>query len=82
MAGVLFLDVGGIEHDQAGQLARRRGRDDLAAEAALRQERQAPDMIEMSMGEEDEVDALRIEAERPGILLVELAAPLELRRNR
>ena len=78
LAGVFFLDVGGIEHDQARQLARRRGRDDLAAKAALRQEREAPDMIEMSVGEEDEVYSPRIEAERPGILLVELAASLEL----
>src|SRR5579883_2286042 len=68
--------MGGIEDDEARQFARRGGGDHLAPEALLDQQRQAPAMIEMGMGEEQEIDRCRIEAERLGILLFELPGAL------
>ena len=37
--GILFLQMGRVEHHQPGQFARRAGRDDLAAEAAFVKQR-------------------------------------------
>jgi hypothetical protein len=54
----------GIEHDQPSQLARRRGRNDLAVKAAL------------CVGEQYKIYALRIKPEVVGIVLGDLAAAL------
>ena len=74
---VFLLQPGRIEHHHARQFARRRGGDDLAAKATLGEQRQAPAMIEMGVGEQDEVDRRRLEAEGVGVVLGEFAAALE-----
>ena len=74
---ILELQVRGIEDDQAGELERRRGRDDFAAKAALGQQRQPAAVIEMGMRQQDEVDCAGIETEIGGILIIELAPTLE-----
>ena len=61
MFGVFCLQMRGIQHDQASELAGRAGRDDLAAEPALGEERQAPAMIEMRVGQQHHVDRRRME---------------------
>jgi hypothetical protein len=45
-ARFLFVQVRRIEHDEPRDLARRRGRDDFAAEAAFEQQRQPAAVIE------------------------------------
>ena len=75
--GVFLLQPGRIEHHQPRQLAGGAGGDDLAAEAALGEQRQPAAMVEMGVGEQHHVDRLRIEAEGLGVVLGELAAALE-----
>lgn len=50
--GILLLKVRGIEQHEPRQFARRRGRDDLAAETGLYEQRNASAVIEMRMREE------------------------------
>ena len=69
--------MGGVEHHQPRQLARRAGGDDLAAEAALVKQRDAPAMVEMGVGQQQRVDRRRVEAERRRVFVVEVAAALE-----
>ena len=69
--------MGGVEHHQPREFARRAGRDDLAAEAALVKQRDAPAMVEMSVGQQKRVDRRGVEAERRRVFVVELAAALE-----
>ena len=45
-----------VEQHQLGQLARRRGRDDLAPEPALDQQRNAAAVVEMRVGEQQDID--------------------------
>ena len=54
--GILFLQMGRVEHHQPGQFARRAGRDDLAAEAAFVKQGHASAMVEMGVGEQQRVD--------------------------
>jgi hypothetical protein len=68
--------MGGVEHDQASELARGGRGDDLAPEAALDQQRHTPAVIEMGMGQQQEIDRLGLEAEGRGVLLLPLAAAL------
>ncbi len=77
VARLFFLKMGGIEQDQANEFTRRRGGDDLAAESALHQQRQPAAVIEMGVGQQEEVHLGRIETERLGVLFVEFAAALE-----
>ncbi len=65
------LQVRRIENDQARQLEGRRGRHHLASEPPPRQKRQPATVIEMSMGQQDDVDRRRIEAEVRGVLFVD-----------
>ena len=76
MPRLLLVQMRGIEHHQARQFARRGGGDDLAAEAALDEQRQAPAVVEMGVGQQQEVDCRGVEAEGLGILLIELAPAL------
>ena len=76
-ARVFFLQMGGVEHHQPREFARRAGGDDLAAEAALVQQRHAPAMVEVGVGQQQYVDRRRVEAERRGVFVVEVAAALE-----
>ena len=76
-ARLLFLQMGGVEHHQPGEFARRAGGDDLAAEAALVKQRYAPAMVEMGVGQQQGVDRRGVEAERRRVFVVELAAALE-----
>ena len=77
LARLLFLQMGGVEHHQPRQFARRAGGDDLAAEAALVQQRNASAMIEMRVCEQQRVNRRGVEAERRSVLVVEVAAALE-----
>ena len=52
LACLFFLQMGRIQHDQPRQFARGGGGDDLAAKAALYQQRQASAVIEMGVGEQ------------------------------
>jgi hypothetical protein len=60
--------MGSIEQDQAGELARRGRRDDLAAESLFRKQRQAAAMIEMRVREQHKINVRRVETEWIGIL--------------
>ncbi len=75
--GLLGLQIGRIQHDQPRQFGGRLGGDDLTLKSPLHQKRQPAAMIEMRMGEQNEVDRARVEAERDGVILIELAAALE-----
>ena len=82
-AMLFLLQMGGVEQHQPRQFAGRGGGDDLALKAALDEQRQAPAMVEMGVGQQDEnVDGRGIEAEVVGVLLLERAAALIERRNR
>jgi len=73
----LFLQVAGIEQHQPRQVARRGTGDDLAPETVVHEKGQAAAVVEVRMGEEQEIDACRIESERLSVLFVKLAASLE-----
>ena len=62
--------------DQPRQLPRCGRRDDLAAKPPLGQQRQPAAVIKMRMGQQDVVDAGRIESERLRVFLVQFAATL------
>ncbi len=76
IAGLFLLQSGCVEHDQSGQFAAGGGGDDLSAKAAIDQQRNAPAMVEVGMGQQQVVDACRVEPEVIGIVFFELAAPL------
>ena len=69
--------MAGIQHHQPCQLPRCGSGDDLAAETAFHEEGQAAAVVEVRMGEQQEVDAGGIEAERLRVLFDKLALPLE-----
>ena len=50
---------------------------DLAAEAAIHEKRQTTAMIQVCVRQQNEIDAARLEAERLGVLLTELAPALK-----
>ena len=72
---VLLLELGRIVKDDLGDLSSGMDRVDRPAKAAVDEERQAPAVIEMTVGQEDRVDLGRIEWER---LLVELCDVVSL----
>ncbi len=74
--GLFFLQTGRIQHHQAGQLAARCGRDDLAAKTARDQQRDAPAMIEMRVRQQQVIDIPGFESERLPVFLLDLAAAL------
>ena len=76
-ACVLFLQMGGVEHNQAGEFACRAGGDDLAAKAALEKQGDAPAMVEMGVGQQQHIDRRRVEAEWRSVFVVELTAALK-----
>lgn len=76
-ARLLFLQAGRVQHHHPRQLARGAGGQDAAAKALPHQQRNAPAMIEVGVGQQQHVDAGRIEAERFGIGLFQLGAALE-----
>ena len=76
MARVLLLQMRAIEHHETAELAGGGGRNDLATKPALLQQRYAPAMIEMGMGEQQHVDRGGVEAEGAGVFLVEFATAL------
>ena len=67
----------GVEHHQPRQFAGCGGGDDLAAEAAFVEQRHTTAMIEMGVSQHQDVDRPRVESERLGVLVVEVAAALE-----
>jgi hypothetical protein len=69
--------MAGIQQHQACQLARCGGGDDLAPEAPFHEEREAAAVVEVRMGEEEEIDAGGVEAERLRVFFDKLALPLE-----
>jgi len=73
---LFLLQVSGVEHHQPGQFARGGGGDDLPAKTALDQQRQATAVIEMGVGQEQEIDGGGFETERFRILLLEFASSL------
>jgi hypothetical protein len=75
-ARFFLLQVGGVLHHQARQLARGGGRHDLAAEPAPGQQRQTAAVIQVGMGEQHMIDLRGIEAERLGVLLLQFATAL------
>ena len=76
-AGVLFLQAGGVEHHDAGQVAAGGGGEDAPAEALAHQSRNAAAVIEMRVREQQHVDVGGIEAERRAVGLFLFAAALE-----
>ena len=55
----LFLDMGGVfQHDPA-ELFRCRRRHDAAAETVFIKQRKVPGMVDMRMGQQDKIDAVR-----------------------
>jgi hypothetical protein len=74
---ILFLQRARVAQHDAGELARRRGRDHLASKAALDQQRNAAAVIEMRVRQQHEIDRGGIEAELGGIALLHRIAALE-----
>ena len=66
--GVFFLQVAGIRQQNRAQLGSRTGAIDGAAEAVFDQEWQVAGMIEVSMGQNDGVDAVRFDGKWRPIL--------------
>ena len=74
--GFLLLQMCRVEHHQPRELARRARGDDLAAEAALHEQRDAARSGPGGRGSAARVDVGGVEAERLGVLLLDLAAAL------
>ena len=62
--GFLLLDVGRVEQHHAEQVRRRRRHMHRPAEAQRGGARQQPGMVEVGMGEQDEIQAAQIEGQR------------------
>jgi len=77
LALFLVVQMRGVEDHQPSEIECGRRGDDFAAESPLGQKRQAAAMIEMCMGEKNEIDRSGIEAERPGVFVAQLAAALQ-----
>ena len=75
--GFLLLQVCGVQQHHPGQLPAGWRGDDLALEAAPDQQRDTPAVVQVRMGQQQDVDGLRVEAEIGGVLLVDLASALE-----
>lgn len=75
--GVEFLDMRAVGEHHAEQVDGRRSRVDRAAEAARRQARQQPRMVDMRVGDDDEINRARVEVERAEVLVVGVAAALK-----
>jgi hypothetical protein len=76
-AGIFFLQRRGIAQHVARELARRRRGDHFAAESALDQQRNASTVIEVRMGEQNEVDRCGIAAEVRRIAALDSVATLK-----
>lgn len=76
IACLFFLQVRRIQHHQPGQFTRGRRGDDLALEATFAQQGNAPAVIQVGMGQQEEIDTCGIKTEIIGIFLVELASAL------
>ena len=76
VAGLFLAEVGRVEHHQPCEFAARGGGDDLALEAAAREQGNAPAVVEVGMGQQQVVDGGRVEAEGIGVFLVQFASAL------
>ena len=66
--GVLFLQVPGVGQQDRAEVGGRLRAEDGSSEAALDQQRQLAGVVEMGMGEDDGVDAARLDRKRRPIL--------------
>jgi len=73
---LLFLEMRGVEQHDPRQIARRRCGDDLATKAALHQHRDPAAMVEMGVGQQQNVDRGGVEAEILGVGRLQPAAAL------
>src|SRR2546421_686313 len=73
----LFMKMGHVEDDQSGQIESPARGNHLAAKSSLVEERNAPGVVEMGVGEEDKIDGSRLETEGLGVLVLKLAASLK-----
>ena len=73
---VLFLQMGGIQHDQSGQFPRSGRCDDFAGKSPFCQQRQTTAVVQVRVREQHKVDALRIKSERVGIVLAQFMPAL------
>ena len=76
VARLFLLQTCRIQQHQARQFDGRRGRDDFTPEAALRQQRDAATMVQVSMRQQQEIDRSWVKTHRLGILLGQLAPAL------
>ena len=68
---LFLLEVGGVEQDEAREFAGGGGGQDFAAKTAPDEQRQAPAMVEMGVGQQNEVDLARRKAEILRIFLLD-----------
>src|SRR4029077_8394513 len=74
---IVLRHVRRVRKDDPREVARRGRGDDLAAKAVLHEERQSPTMVEVRVGQQQEVERRRVEAEVGGVFLFEIATALE-----
>jgi hypothetical protein len=74
---LLLMQVAGVQQHQPRQLPRCRGGDDLSLKAALHEEGEAAAVVEVRMGEQQEIYAGRIEAKGLRILFDKLTFALK-----
>ena len=70
---VFLLDLGRIQHDQAGQINRSTGGEDGALQALLDDARDQAGVVKVRVGEQEEVDRARVERRRLPVAADELA---------
>ena len=76
LAGIFFLQISRIEHDDSRQLPRCRRGDDFTLKSSFDQQWNPAAMIKMGMGEQDVIDAGRVEPKGLRVFFVQLAAAL------
>ena len=75
--GIFFLDVRRIGEHQGAEVACAGGAEDSALEALRDEPRQVAAVVEVGVGEDDRVDARRVDRQRLPVPFAQLLEPLE-----
>ncbi|MCU0272382.1 MAG: hypothetical protein MUE34_04035 [Acidimicrobiales bacterium] len=76
-AGLLLLQMGGVEEEHAAETDGARGGEDRTAEAVADDGRQVPGVVDVGVGQDDGVEAPRRHREGLPVALPQLLEPLE-----